>query len=78
MVFASFAFNLFQLTTLKNVYFGIILALVFAGIYVLVIGANALEAYVILSKYFEGWRTPLDDMKPGIYMVILPHIAHFS
>ena len=59
------------------VYVGIILALVFAGIYVLVIGANALEAYVILSDDFEGW-TPLDDMKPGIYIAIIPLIAYFS
>lgn len=53
------------------IYVGILLALVFTAIYLLIMGADALEEYVIKGEGFEDWA-PLHDMKPGIYLGILP------
>jgi hypothetical protein len=56
------------------IYIGIFLALIFLLIYLLMIVANALEAYLILSEEFSGW-TPLDDLNPGIYLGIISLIG---
>ncbi len=56
------------------IYFGIFLALIFVIIYLLIIVANAIEAYVIVSDDFSTW-TPLDDLKPGLYLGLLPFIG---
>ncbi len=56
------------------IYVGILLALGFTAIYLLIMGADALEAYAIRSEDFEDWA-PLDDMKPGIYLGLLPFAA---
>jgi hypothetical protein len=53
------------------IYVGILLALIFVLIYLFVMGANALETYVVESEDFEGW-TPLDDMRPGLFLGIFP------
>jgi len=56
------------------IYVGLMLALVFTTLYLLMMGADALEAYVIQSEDFLGW-TPLDDMNPIIYLGVLPLIG---
>ncbi|MBN2065746.1 MAG: hypothetical protein JW771_02940 [Candidatus Thermoplasmatota archaeon] len=58
------------------VYVGILLSLGFFIIYLLVMGANALSAYGPGSEDFIGW-SPLDDMKPGIYLGLLSLVAFF-
>jgi len=59
------------------VYFGIFLSLVFVIIYLLIMGADALSAYGMGMEDFEGW-TPLDDVKPGLYLGILPLIGFLA
>ncbi|MHC1597298.1 MAG: hypothetical protein ACXQT3_03165 [Methermicoccaceae archaeon] len=59
------------------IYVGVMLALVFTTIHLLIMGADVLEAYVIQSEDFLGW-TPLDDMKPVIYLGVLPLMAAFA
>nr|WP_321497780.1 hypothetical protein [uncultured Methanolobus sp.] len=56
-------------------YVGILLALIFAFIYLLVCTGNLLETYLLMNEDFAGW-TPLSDMKPGIYLAILPLVAY--
>ncbi len=55
-------------------YVGILISLIFAIIYILVSTGNMLEAYVLKSEDFLGW-TPLSDMRPAIYLAILPLFA---
>lgn len=57
------------------VYVGILLALIFAGIYLLVTTGNILEAYLLKNEDFIGW-TPIDDLRPEIYLGILSFIAY--
>jgi hypothetical protein len=56
-------------------YVGILLALIFAFIYLLVCTGNLLETYLLMNEEFAGW-TPLSDMRPGIYLAILPFFAY--
>ncbi len=56
------------------IYIAIFLSLIFLVIYLLIMAADAIEAYVIVSNDFINW-TPLNDLKPGIYLGILPLIA---
>ena len=56
------------------IFVGIFLALVFMTIYLIMILANAIEAYLITSAEFVDW-TPLNDLKPGIYLGLLPLIG---
>lgn len=53
---------------------GILIALIFASIYLLVSTGNMLEAYLLRNEEFIGW-TPLSDLRPGIYLAILPFFA---
>lgn len=59
------------------VYVGIFLALLWVVVYLLVMSASALEAYMLKSEDFEEW-VPADDMKPGIYLGILPLIGFLA
>lgn len=52
------------------IYFGILLSLVFVVIYLLIMGADALCTYGLGMEDLESW-TPLDDVKPGLYLGIL-------
>jgi hypothetical protein len=56
------------------IYVGILLALVFMIIYSLIIVANAINTYVLVNEDFSDW-TPLDDMRPGIYLGVIPIIG---
>ncbi|ETA68926.1 hypothetical protein MettiDRAFT_2415 [Methanolobus tindarius DSM 2278] len=58
-------------------YVGILLALIFAFIYLLVCTGNLLETHLLMNEEFEGW-TPLSDMSPGIYLAILPLFAYIK
>ncbi|WMW25585.1 hypothetical protein RE474_02355 [Methanolobus sediminis] len=58
-------------------YVGILLALIFALIYLLVCTGNLLETYLLKNEEFAGW-TPLSDMRPGIYLAILPLVAYIK
>ncbi|TQD25415.1 hypothetical protein [Methanolobus vulcani] len=58
-------------------YVGILLALIFAVIYLLVSTGNMLEAYLLGNEEFADW-TLLSDMKPGIYLAILPLFAYIK
>jgi hypothetical protein len=57
------------------VYVGILLALIFAGIYVLVTTGNILEAYLLKNEDFVGW-TLLDDLRPEIYLGLISLFAY--
>ena len=56
------------------IYIGIFIALIFMAIYLLILAANAAEAYLLISEDFVNW-SPLDDIRPGIYLGILPLIG---
>ena len=56
------------------IYIAIFLALIFVVIYLLIIAANAIEAYVLINEDFTDW-SPTDDLKPGIYLGLLPFIG---
>ena len=56
------------------IYVGIFLAVIFLVIYLLIMAADAVEAYVILNEDYMGW-TPYDAIKPGIYLGIIPLAA---
>lgn len=58
-------------------YVGILIALIFAAIYMLVSTGDMLEAYLLKNEDFAGW-TPLSDLRPGIYLAILPLFALFK
>lgn len=53
---------------------GILIALIFAAIYMLVSTGNMLEAYLLKNEEFATW-TPLSDLRPGIYLALLPLFA---
>ncbi|WMW23402.1 hypothetical protein RE476_06175 [Methanolobus mangrovi] len=55
-------------------YVGILIALIFAVIYMLVSTGNMLEAYLLKNEEFIGW-TPASDLRPGIYLAVLPLFA---
>ncbi|WP_340820765.1 hypothetical protein [Methanolobus sp. WCC4] len=55
-------------------YVGILIALIFAAIYMLVSTGNMLEAYLLKNEEFVDW-TPLSDLRPGIYLALLPLFA---
>ena len=59
------------------VYVGSLLAIIFAGIYLLVTTGNVLEAYLLMSEDFIGW-TPLDDLRPEIYLGLASLTAYFG
>jgi len=56
---------------MSYIYVGIVLALAFAMIYALVMGANAVEAGPLGNEDLDGW-TASDDVRPGLYLAVLP------
>lgn len=56
------------------IYVGILLAILFMIIYSLIIVANAVSAYALSNPDLKNW-TPLDNMKPGLYLGILSIIG---
>ncbi|MBP1910605.1 hypothetical protein [Methanolobus bombayensis] len=58
-------------------YVGILIALIFAVIYLLVSTGNLLEAYLLRNEDFAGW-TPVSDLRPGIYLALIPLFAYIK
>ena len=56
------------------IYVGILLAILFMIIYSLIIVANGVSAYALSNPDLENW-TPLDNMKPGLYLGVLSIIG---
>ena len=56
------------------IYVGIFLGLLFGLIYLLMMGANAVEAYGFENEDFATW-TPLDDLRPGLYVSLVPLVG---
>lgn len=49
---------------------GIMLSIIFGILYLLVMGADSVSAYIISSEDFHDW-TPLDDLRPELYLSLL-------
>ncbi len=56
------------------IHVGIGLSLVFGIIYLLVMGADAISAYLIRSEDFEDWSI-IDDVRPELYLALLSLIG---
>jgi len=59
------------------VYVGILLSLIFAGIYVLAAFGNVLEVYLLKNEAFAGWSI-LDDLRPEIYLGAVSLVAYLQ
>ena len=59
------------------VYVGILLSLIFAGIYVLAAFGNILEAYLLQNEAFAEWSV-LDDIRPEIYLGLISLLAYLK
>ena len=57
------------------VYVGLLLSLIFAGIYVLASFGNILEAYLLRNEAFAEWSF-LDDIRPEIYLGVISLLAY--
>jgi len=55
---------------------GIVLSLIFGLLYVLVLSADAVSAYVVGSEDFEEW-TIIDGIRPELYLAFLSLFAFF-
>ena len=53
-----------------HVHVGLLLSLLFAVLYLLILGADALEAYLLKNEDFAGW-TPSDGIRPELYLALL-------
>lgn len=49
---------------------GIMLSLIFGVLYLLVLGADAVSAYVVKAENFEDW-TVMDGIRPEIYLSLI-------
>lgn len=55
---------------------GIMLSLIFGALYLLVMGADAVSAYILSSEDFQDW-TPLDDLRPELYLSFLSVFGYY-
>ena len=53
-----------------HIHVGLLLSLLFGVLYLLILGADALETYLLKSEDFAGW-TPRDGMRPELYLALL-------
>jgi hypothetical protein len=51
------------------VYVGILMSLIFAAVYLLIMGGNLLDSYIVPDDY-EGWSV-MESFRPGIYLGLL-------
>jgi hypothetical protein len=58
------------------VYVGIVFSLFFMGIYLLNMLINGIQAYIVMNSEFDSW-SPLNDLRPGIYLGLLSLIVLF-
>ena len=56
---------------------GIMLSVIFGMLYLLVMGADTISAYVLSSEDFQDW-TPLDDLRPELYLSLLSVYGYFK
>ena len=56
---------------------GIMLSVIFGVLYLLVMGADTISAYVLSSEDFQDW-TPLDDLRPELYLSLLSVYGYFK
>ncbi|TGC11429.1 hypothetical protein [Methanolobus halotolerans] len=59
------------------VYVGILLSLIFAGIYVLAAVGNILEVYILKNTAFADWSI-LDDIRPEIYLGFISLLSYLQ
>ncbi len=57
------------------IHVGIILSLIFGVIYLLIMGAHSLQAYILGSEDYEDW-TISDDLRPELYLSVLTLIGY--
>lgn len=55
---------------------GIMLSVIFGVLYLLVMGADTISAYVLSSEDFQNW-SPLDDLRPELYLSLLSVYGYF-
>jgi hypothetical protein len=55
------------------VYVGILLSLVFMAVYILTMGGNLLDSFIVPDDY-EGWSA-VENFRPGIYLGVLPFMG---
>jgi len=58
------------------VYVGIMLSLIFCGLYLLVLAAHSFSTYLLKSEDFQDW-TFMDGIRPEIYLAALSVWAYF-
>ncbi|MDK2826592.1 MAG: hypothetical protein PWQ63_1010 [Methanolobus sp.] len=51
------------------VYVGILMSLIFAAVYLLIMGGNLLDSFIVPDDY-EGWSV-METFRPGIYLGLL-------
>lgn len=51
------------------VYVGILMSLLFMGVYLLIMGGNLLDSYIVPEDY-EGWSI-IETFRPGLYLGII-------
>ena len=56
------------------IYVGIFLGVIFGLIFLMMMGANAVEAYAFDNEDFIRW-TPIDDAGPQLYLSLIPFIG---
>ena len=59
------------------VYVGILLSLIFAGIYVLAATGDLLEAHLLKNEEYAGWSI-LDALRPEIYLGVLSLLTYLK
>lgn len=59
------------------VYVGILLSLIFAGIYMLAAFGDILEAYILKNEAFADWSI-IDDIRPEIYLGLISSLAYLQ
>lgn len=59
------------------IYVGILLSLIFAGIYVLAATGDLLEAYLLKNEDYIGWSV-LDALRPEIYLGVLSLLTYLK
>ncbi|TGC11076.1 hypothetical protein [Methanolobus halotolerans] len=57
-------------------YVGILLSIIFMAVYLLIMGGNLLDSFIVPGDY-EGWNI-MESLRPGIYLGLLSLMAAFS
>ena len=60
-----------------HIHVGILLSLIFGLLYLLILGADALEAYVIKNEDFADW-TLIEGLRPELYLALLSLVGLYK